>query len=319
MSYPKQKKVIKRIGWILLTVFILMNFIAYVHAYKFTHFSGSVINKTKDPKNLSTTEKLKTLFLGIDNPRPVNIVMPTVQYDTIKLQSNKTLEGWYIKADSAKGTFILFHGYCGNKSSMLGRSYELIKQGYNVLLVDFMGSGGSEGNGTTIGFKEAEEVKTCFDYITLKGESNVYLLGTSMGAVAIMKAIKDYAIFPKAIIIECPFGSMYKTTCARFNNMKIPSFPMAALLDFWGGIQNGFWAFSHNPTEYAKAIKCPALLIYGDLDDRVSRGEIDEIYNNLKGKKALVTFPLAGHADYLTGYKIEWLMDIQIFIKLINQ
>src|SRR5678809_1487848 len=97
-----------------------------------------------------------------------------------------------------------------------------IRDRYNTLLVDFMGSGGSEGSQTTIGYKEAEEVKTCFDYVVKSGEKRVYLFGTSLGAVAILKGISDYNIDPAGIIIECPFGSMYKTACARFRTMKVP-------------------------------------------------------------------------------------------------
>jgi hypothetical protein len=177
-----------------------------------------------------------------------------------------------------------------------------------------MGSGGSEGNQTTIGYKEAEEVKTAFDYLTQQGETKIYLFGTSLGAAAIMKAINDYHISPAGIIIECPFGSMYKTTCARFNNMHVPSFPMAALLVFWGGVENNFWAFGHRPTEYAKSIHCPTLLLYGEQDKNVSRGEIDEIYSNLNCKKDLKTFPLAGHENYLTQYKEQWFADVQEFL-----
>lgn len=91
----------------------------------------------------------------------------------VKLQSNKSIECWHIKTYSSKGTVILFHGYGGQKSSLIEKSDEFIKQGYSTLLVDFMGSGGSEGNQTTIGFKEAVEVKTCFDYLTKSGEKNL--------------------------------------------------------------------------------------------------------------------------------------------------
>jgi hypothetical protein len=85
------------------------------------------------------------------------------------------------------------------------------------------------------------------------------------------------------IILECPFGTLYKTTCARFDNMGVPAFPMAGILLFWGSVQNGFWAFSHQPEEYAKAVKCPALLLYGEKDEKVSRKEIDIIFENLAG------------------------------------
>ena len=292
-----------------------MNVVAYFHAYKFTHFTYNNVVKTKDAKKLSTIDKMKTLFFGIDNPRPVNKGTPTQKFETIKLQSNKTIECWSIKTDSAKGTVILFHGYSGQKSSLLDKSDEFIKLGYNTLLVDFMGSGGSEGNQTTMGFKEAEEVKTTFDYLARNGEKKIYLFGTSLGAVAILKAISDYQLNPRGIIIECPFGSMYETICARFQLMKIPSFPMAGLLGFWGGVQNGFWAFEHNSTEYAKSVKCPTLLLYGEQDQKVNRREIDKIYSNLNCKKELKTYPLAAHENYLTSYKQQWIQDVKSFMR----
>lgn len=291
-----------------------MNIVAIFHSYKFTHFIDSKIEKTKDPKKLTTGEKIKTLLFGVSNPRPENLTIPTSDFETIKLKSNKEIECWSIKTENAKGTVILFHGFGGNKSSMLDKAEIFLGLGYNTFLVDFMGSGGSEGNQTTIGFLEAEQVKTCFDYLTEKGEQNIYIFGTSMGSVATMKAINDFDIKPKGIIIECPFGSMYKTVCARFKTMNAPTFPMAGLLVFWGGLQNGFWAFGHNPTEYAKKINCPTHLLYGAKDEKVSREEIDLIFNNLGGHKTLKIYQEAGHENYLTKYKNEWTQDIQEFM-----
>jgi alpha-beta hydrolase superfamily lysophospholipase len=185
--------------------------------------------------------------------------------------------------------------------------------GYDVLLADFMGSGGSEGLQTTIGFKEAEQVKRCFNYMRSKGEKQIHLFGTSMGAVAILKAIHDYGLHPASIIIECPFGTLYQTVCARFQNMGVPTFPMAGLLVFWGGIQNGFWAFSHNPVQYARSVHCPALLLYGEKDPKVSRQEIESIYVNLGGPKQLRTYPNAGHENYLIKHKDQWGADVSGF------
>jgi alpha-beta hydrolase superfamily lysophospholipase len=209
----------------------------------------------------------------------------------------------------------LFHGYGGEKSSLLDKAEEFLKLGFNTMLVDFMGCGNSEGNTTTIGFKEAEEVKDCYDYVIKNNFQNVSLFGTSMGSVAIMKAIKDYNLKPQSIIIECPFGSMYTTVCKRFQMQGIPSFPMAGFLVFWGGVQNSFWAFSHNPEQYAKAIDCPALLLYGEKDEKVGREEIDAIFRNLRGRKTLATYPLAGHENYLVRYRDKWVNDVKRFLK----
>jgi uncharacterized protein len=223
-------------------IFIFMNIVAFFHAWKFTHFANNSVIKTKSPTKLSVSEKLKALAFGVSNPRPENSLLPSRPYSVIKLKSSKLIECWDIKSNSAKGYVILFHGYSANKSLMLDKAEEFLKLRYNVFLVDFIGSGGSEGNQTTVGFKEAEDVNAAYNYISHKGEKNLILFGSSMGAAAIMKAINQFGIIPSAVILECPFGSMYQTTEARFKNMGVPAFPMAGLLVFWGGVENGFWA-----------------------------------------------------------------------------
>jgi uncharacterized protein len=274
------------------------------------------VEKTKSPEKLSTLDKLKALVFGVSNPKPKNKKNPTHHFKTLTLQSNKKIEVWHITPNDStkKGTVVVFHGYAGEKSSMLDKSDEFIKLGYNTIVVDFIGSGGSEGTQSTVGYKEAENVKTVFDYLANLGEKNIYLFGSSMGAVAILKSINDYGIKPKGIIIECPFGSMYKTTCARFRQMNVPSFPMAGFLVFWGGTLNGFWALGHNPTAYAKQVNCPTLLLYGEKDKDVSKQEIAEIYANIIGHKHLKTYREAGHENYLTKYKEEWTSDVSRFL-----
>jgi uncharacterized protein len=321
MKFSKQHK---RIGLkILLIGFILMNTVAFFHAYTFTHFTHKKVTKTKDAKQLGTGEKLKTLLFGIDNPRPVNKILPAYPYEILTIQSETRLEAWFIDAKNiapkdvlGKGTVIFFHGFTGEKSEMLERADVFLKLGYNALLVDFRSSGGSEGHQTTVGFKEAEDVKASFDYLIKQGEKSIYLFGTSMGAAAVLKAENDYKMQPKGIILESPFGSMYETVCARFNRMKVPSFPMAGLLVFWGGVQNGFWAFSHNPKTYAKTIDCPVLMMSGKKDETVNEKQTREIFNNLKSsEKTLKLYPNSGHESFLRRYRAEWLDDVGAFMK----
>lgn len=314
----KRKNIFRFVLWTIACLFVILNILACFHAYRFTHFSEEGNRKTKDPIELSFAEKLNTLVFGVKNPRPYAKRTPTQAYTTVMLQSNVQLECWHIKQKQAKGTVVLFHGYSGEKSRMLDRSDVFLKMGYNTLLVDFMGSGGSEGIQTTIGVKEAENVKTAFEYLKKQqGEQHIFLFGTSMGAVAILKALHDYPLQPSGIVVECPYGSLYETTCSRFRTLGVPTFPLAGLLDFWGGVQNGFWPFSIAPTEYAKSVKCPILLLYGEQDDKVSRREIDEIFEGLKGKKALKTYPLAGHVNYLKKYRKEWTKDVGDFLNLV--
>lgn len=309
------KKVwLRRALWTLLIGFVVMNVIACFHAYKFTHFSNSGIQKTGNPGKLSFAAKLQALLFGVSNPRPENKSKPTKPYRQVILQSNKRIEGWYIPADSAKGTVLIFHGFSGNKASMLDKSDVFHELGYNTFLIDFMGSGGSEGSQTTIGFYEAQQVCSAFHYVKEQAQQPVMLFGTSMGAAAIMKAVSDSSLAADALILECPFGTMQGTVEARFHNMHVPSFPMAGLLVFWGGFQNGFNAFSHNPVEYSRNIHIPTLLLYGEKDRNVSREETDRIFANLACFRQLGLYPEAGHENYLKKYKTEWTQDVSGFL-----
>ncbi len=307
------KKIFRKGLWTLAILFVAVNAITAIHAYKFTHFSNGGIRTERI--NLSFLNKIKLLFTGVDNPRPVNTVKPSRAYTTGIINSNVKIECWHIPAQSpTKGTVILFHGYTSNKSELIERSEVFLKNGFNCLLVDFMGSGGSEGDQTTIGFMEAQEVRDCYNFIDQSGEQHIYLFGSSMGAVAVMKAINDYKLQPQGIIIECPFGTMYETVCARFRMLNIPSFPLASLLVFWGGTENGFNGFSFNPVAYARNINCPVLLQYGEKDERVTRSEIDAVFRNLHGPKTLITYPQAGHDDYLKKSRAEWEQNVTKFI-----
>ena len=307
-------KRIKKSYYVLIVIFFALNIIAAFHAYKLTHFTEQKTVKTKSPQDLYSLDKLSTLLLGVNNPKPKNYATPIFPFETATLQSNKQIECWYATTEKPIGTVLLFHGFGGSKSDLISKASIFLNNGYNCLLVDFMGSGNSEGIQTTIGFQEAKQVTTCVNFIKNKGEQNIYLHGTSMGAVAIMKAIKDDSLNPAAIIIECPFSSMENTVKARFKLMGVPSFPMAHLLLFWGSIENSFWAFDHNPLEYAKHIKCPTLLLYGETDPKVSLSETISIYNHLAGTKKLITYPNTGHENYLIKNSPKWENDILRFI-----
>jgi len=132
----------------------------------------------------------------------------------------------------------------------------------------------------------------------------------------LVASIRDYEITPEKIIIECPFGSFKNTTKKRFEAMNLPSFPFTDLLMIHGGIQLGFNPYKHNPTEYAKKIKVPTLLLFGAKDDRVSRESIEEIYKNLQGQKKLGILENSEHEIYLNNDRQNWNEMVDDFLKI---
>ena len=115
--------------------------------------------------------------------------------------------------------------------------------------------------------------------------------------------------------MECPFSSLLQTASNRFEAMGLPAFPAAHLLVFYGGIENGFWGFSHNPSTYSQHIDLPSLLMYGQKDGRVKQSEIDIIYEKLQGEKELLIFPAAGHGNYLEVDEEKWLEGVKRFLR----
>jgi alpha-beta hydrolase superfamily lysophospholipase len=309
------KRFIRFSFYLLLFLFIVMNVVAGFHDYKFTHFAEAGEPITRQPEQLSKQEKIHALLFGVSLPRPTNTTTPTIPFKTICIQPD-SLECWELPIAKSKGMVLIFHGYGNRKSGMLDKAYAMHEMGYRVVLIDFSGCGGSKGNATTIGFNEAKDVKAAYDFYSVKySNESIIMLGTSMGAAAIMKSMKDYSMDVSAIILECPFGSMYKTVCNRFDDMHVPRFPMAGLLVFYGGLLNGFWAFDHNPIDYASHIKTPVLIMSGGHDARVSIEEIDAIYENLQGPKKKVIFPDAGHESYLNDYEGLWKNEVGRFLE----
>lgn len=296
-------------------IFVLVNVITAFHAYKFTHFydPDKVTLKRKEDK--TGWDKTKEALFGAKAVKQKNRKADST-WQTIYLTtgSGLKLEGWYIARDSAKGTVIMFHGHGGTKSGITEEAMAFNSMGYNTLLMDFRAHGGSEGNTCTIGYHESEDVKLAFDHIRSRGEKNIVLWGISMGAAAITKAIYE-GVEPEKVILEMPFASILKAAEGRLALMKIPAQPLATLVTFWGGVEQGFWAFRIKPSKYARAIHCPALVQWGRNDIRVTWEETESVYNNIPAQKKLVIYEHSGHESLCKKENDKWITEVSNFLK----
>jgi len=289
-------------------LFILVNIITALHAYKFTHFYNAA---DAAPQN-----KAAAIFFGINAFKQKNDAPDSITQKVILTTSDSLkLEGWYSKVANAKGTVCLFHGHGGKKSGTNAEAQVFRSLGYNTFQLDFRAHGSSDGNTSTIGYYESEDVALAYDLIKDKGEKNIVLWGISMGAATITKAISDYQLKPSKIILEMPFGSILEAAEGRIKLMGLPSEPLARLITFWGGVEHGFWAFNMKPVEFAKKISCPVLLQWGANDPRVSKKEIDAIYSNIPTQKKLMVYESAAHESLCKKEKEKWSTTVADFLK----
>jgi len=241
------KKIGKFLLRTLVVLFILINIITALHAYKFTHFYDAA---DKAPQG-----KMASILLGINAFKQQNDAADSTDQKIILTTSDHIkLEGWYTKVANAKGTVCLFHGHGGKKSGTNDEARAFQEMGYNTFQLDFRAHGSSGGNTCTIGYYESEDVALAYDLIKDKGEKNIVLWGISMGAAAVTKSINDYQLKPSKVILEMPFGSILEAAEGRIKLMGLPDEPLARLITFWGGVEHGFWAFNMKPVEFAKKI-----------------------------------------------------------------
>jgi len=302
-------KWIKRLFYLTIFLFISSNFIIYNHAYYFTHFVDKDLPKvtSQDINKKSLSEKIKLGIMGTEIPKPRNKVKPDSSFKEITMGNHPRLHAWWIPTSiPPKGIMIMFHGYSACKASLLERARVLRKLGYHTFLVDFRGHGDSEGFQTSIGYHEAEDVQTAYKYIRTYYDLPISLLGTSMGAVSVLKAMHDYELTVEKLIIECPFGTLSDAVYSRFENMKVPTVILPELLLFWGGMQNDMSCWEHSAVTYASKVKAPTLVVYGEKDPKVRRHEVDAVFHALTGKRELKLSPNAGHDHLMADDPETW-------------
>jgi len=288
-----------------LALFGLLNLSAFMHAWRMTRFVAAGA-RTAAPESLSRLRKAVVLMTGVRIPKPVNDRDPAafgLEFRAVEIPcpGGPTLAGWHLDLTSAPGTIVMCHGYATSKSSLLAESAVFQALGWRVLLLDFRGCGDSPGRTTTLGAAESADVVAALAWVRARApQERVVLFGASMGAAAVLRALAATEDIepPAGIILERPFDRLLTTVRHRFSAMGLPSFPAAHLLVFWGGLQCGFNGFAHNPAEYARQVTCPALVLHGGRDPRVSVSEAGSVARNLGGRSEVHVFEEIAHRSY---------------------
>lgn len=307
-SSPRPYRWRRRLLYFSIFLLISINVSTYLAAYALTHVRG--------PGQW-----------GIGLPKPTHIRTPEergLSYTTHRLpiDSSGWLEVWHIPADeaSSKGTVVLFPGNRSTKDrQLIGPAQSFSKLGYDSLLVDYQGAGGSSGYTTTVGMREAKDVVVAVDALpSLKLPPPVIVYGVSMGSAAILNAIATQNLQPDAVIIELPFARFIDAVRSRLRHHQIPPFPLAELLVFWGGVQHGVNGFSHNPVEFARAIQCPTLVMQGQQDPWTTVAEVKTLFQQITTPKQLVIAPDGGHHQLIGIDRALWETNLSHFLQSIN-
>ena len=208
-------------------------------------------------------------YSSIRPPKLVSAITPRdlkMNYEDVSFRTadGLMLRGWYIpSAKRTEKTLILLHGYPADKGNILP-PLAFLHDDFNLLLFDFRYLGKSEGNYSTAGAKEVEDLLAAVQFLKGRGTSEVGVWGFSMGgAVALMAIEKAPEI--RAVISESSYSSL---AAMAFELMRIPvlNYPIAYLVGFWAKLFLGIDVRDASPADRIRNTTVPILLIHSSAD-----------------------------------------------------
>jgi fermentation-respiration switch protein FrsA (DUF1100 family) len=225
-------------------------------------------------------------------------------YQTITFTDSDglTLKGWWVPPVNG-ATIIFVHGHGGNRQGLLDDAGILVRAGYGALLFDLRGNGESEGDLTTFGLLEADDVRAAFDFVTLQlgvDPNRVGLLGQSMGGATVLLAAAQLPQV-KAVAALSAYTSMEDNIKNGVERLAgLPAFPFAPLVIFWGEQEAGMKIGQVRPVDAIAQISPRAvLLVHGDQDSLIPVENAYALYEAASEPKELYIVPGAGHQSFL--------------------
>ena len=229
------------------------------------------------------------------------------------------IAGWYIPADNQAGptapTVVLAHAEGANKSEMLAWASPL-HAAYNLVLFDFRNHGQSSGEVTTMGVREAADLRTVLDWLVeAKRPSSIAVLGVSMGgAAAINEAITDLRV--AAVILDSTHATLANALGARLDRDGYPlSIPGAWSILLGGLLRTGEDMSSADPVQaIGRYGQRPVLIIAAGQDRAIGPNDAADLLAAAREDGAsteMDTCADAGHAGSISTCSAEyagWLL-----------
>jgi hypothetical protein len=254
-------------------------------------------------------------YIGLHHVAPYIIIKPPrancTNYlpESYQLESKKIaittrdsiqLKGYWTKSelDSVRGVFVLVHGIGGCKESFLPLAKNLAKMGIESVLVDNRAHGQSDGEFTTYGYKEKQDIKEIVDFIKdQNAEVPIGIWGNSLGgAIAIQSLEYDERI--QFGIIESTFTDLgqivfdYKKRLLRGFGFRFAS---DIALNKAGQIAD-FPPSEVSPITSVKNIEQPIFFAHGDADTSIKYEYGQQLYEHTKStNKEFYLVKGAGH------------------------
>ncbi len=246
-------------------------------------------------------------------PLSVTPEMLHLPSDTVHFQASDgvPLEGWKIIGQTGKPWLVMCHGLGSNRADLLEIATGLSKTGFNMLLFDFRGHGGSAGRVTSFGALEQRDLEGALAFLGRQPDvpAKPYgVYGISMGgAVALMVAARDERL--GAVAADSPYEDLQESLGRHLSLMyPLPKIPFLWFMLSTYRLRFGVWPSQLSPRQAAAQLSPRAVfLINGANDPRMPAEGARRLFEQAGEPKSLWLVDSAGHLEAYSLNPLEYL------------
>jgi uncharacterized protein len=218
---------------------------------------------------------------------------------------NVRISGWFFRAlDSGSNpapAIVLCHGIGTGRRECLPIALRFSGAGYNVLCFDFRAHGMSDGQFSSVGLHETNDVIGAVQYLKQRPEvdpKRIGVVGFSMGAVATIQAAAQCTDIA-AVVADSAYASFLEAVRYSFRVVvRLPHFPIAPIAMHWAK-----WIVHVDPSHLrpvdviGRIAPRPILLMHGTLDEIVPLHHAYSLFQAAEEPKELWIIPGAHHVE----------------------
>lgn len=195
-------------------------------------------------------------------PPPASAVLPGGVDVTLRTADGLDLGAWYVPADAARCdvTVLVANGNGGNRRDRAALGRALTAEGLGVLLFDYRGYGGNDGDPTEEGL--ARDIRSAHAFLRdeLGPTAALLYFGESLGAGVVTELAVEHP--PAAMVLRSPFIDL-----AAAGQDAYPFLPVRWLLRDRFPVQEGM-----------SRIRVPTTVIAGDSDRVIDPGQSRQVW-----------------------------------------
>lgn len=195
---------------------------------------------------------------------------------------------------------ILVHGYSARRAMMADYGRLFSAHGYNLLLPDMRGHGGSEGDYIGMGWPDRKDMLKWIDLVIDRdADAEIVLMGVSMGgATVLMTSGEALPANVKAIVEDCGYTSVWDIFADEMDVLfHLPTFPLLNTAQVIAQIRAGYGFREASALNQVKNTQVPILFIHGAEDNFVHTEMVYKLYEACPTQKDIMVVDDAGHGQ----------------------